>query len=104
MLNSLSVYRQVLSDLSGSPNFTIQTWEDSRKTKVSDNNLQHSGATPMMEKTLFLPSQPQLESNGKLEEKESKKRSMPSSNGGEVKKQRSTVEDKEKAFEEPEWE
>ena len=65
-----------------------------------EKNLQHSGATPVMEKTQFLSPQP----NGKVEEKESKKRSTPSSNGGEVKRQRSTAEDKGKAFEEPDWE
>ena len=69
--------------------------------------MQHSGATPVMEKTQFLSPQPKLESNGKVEkvdEKESKKRSTLSSNGGEVKRQRSSAEDKGKAFEEPEWE
>jgi len=95
---------QVLSCLSGSPTFTIQTWEEFQKSKVIDKNLQHCGATPIMEKTQFLSPQPKLESNGKVEEKESKKRSTASSNGREVKRQRSTAEDKGKAFEEPEWE
>ena len=94
----------MLSCLSGSPTFTIQTWEEFQKSKVMEKNLQHSGATPVMEKTQFLSPQPNLESNGKVEEKESKKRSTPSSNGGEVKRQRSTAEDKGKAFEEPDWE
>ena len=94
----------MLSCLSGSPTFTIQTWEEFQKSKVMEKNLQHSGATPVMEKTQFLSPQPKLESNGKVEEKESKKRSTSSSNGGEVKRQRSTAEDKGKAFEEPEWE
>ena len=94
---------QVLSSLSGGP-FTIQTWEDYQKTKVIDKNLQHCGATPIMEMAQFLSSPPKLESNGKVEEKESKKRGMPSSNGGEVKRQRSAAAEKEKAFEEPEWE
>ena len=94
----------MLSYLSGSPTFTIQTWEEFQKSKVMEKNLQHSGATPVMEKTQFLSPQPNLESNGKVEEKESKKRSTPSSNGGEVKRQRSTAEDKGKAFEEPDWE
>jgi len=93
---------QVLSCLSGSPTFTIQTWEEFQKSKVIVNNLEHSGATPMMEKTQFLSPPPKLESNGKVEE--SKKRSMPASNGGEVKRQRSTAEEKGKVFEEPEWE
>ena len=94
----------MLSCLSGSPTFTIQTWEEFQKPKVMEKNLQHSGATPVMEKTQFLSPQPKLESNGKVEEKESKKRSTPSSNGGEVKRQRSSAEDRGKAFEEPEWE
>lgn len=95
-------FSQVLSCLSGSPTFTIQTWEEFQKSKVIVNNLEHSGATPMMEKTQFLSPPPKLESNGKVEE--SKKRSMPASNGGEVKRQRSTAEEKGKVFEEPEWE
>ena len=94
----------MLSCLSGSPTFTIQTWEEFQKSKVMEKNLQHSGATPVMEKTQFLSPPPKLESNGKVEEKESKKRSTSSSNGGEVKRQRSSAEDKGKAFEEPEWE
>ena len=95
---------QVLSCLSGSPTFTIQTWEEHQKSKVMDKNLEHCGATPIMEKTQFLSPPPKLERNGKVEEKESKKRPMPSSNGGEVKRQRSVAEMKQKAFQEPEWE
>ena len=96
-------FRQVMSSLSGGP-FTIQTWEDYQNMKVIDKIVQHCGATPIMEKAQFL-SPPKLESNGKVEEKESKKRGMQSSNGGEVKRQRSAAaSDKEKAFEEPEWE
>ena len=103
MFEIMSIF-QVLSCLSGSPTFTIQTWEEHQKSKVMDKNLEHSGATPIMEKTQFLSPPPKLESNGKVEEKEPKKRPMPSSNGGEVKRQRSVAEIKQKAFQEPEWE
>lgn len=78
---------QVLSSLSGSPTFSIQTWEEHQKSKKSDKHLQENNK------------------NGKVDEKESLKRILPlASNGRELKKPRTAEKEKEKAFEEPEWE
>jgi len=78
---------QVLSSLSGSPTFSIQTWEEHQKSKKSDKHLQENNK------------------NGKVDEKESLKRILPlASNGRDFKKPRTAEKEKEKAFEEPEWE
>merc|ERR1719430_240884 len=87
---------QVMSSLSGSSTFTIQSWEDYNKAKViivDSNSLSESNG-----KT--------IESNGKVAEHQrgATKRTTPSSNGVEAKKVRAAAVDKKKAFEEPEWE
>ena len=86
-----------MSSLSGSSTFTIQSWEDHNKAKViivDSNSLSEiNGKT--------------IESNGKVAEHHQRgatKRTTPPSNGVEAKKPRAAAVDKEKAFEEPEWE
>ena len=85
-----------MSSLSGSSTFTIQSWEDHNKAKVINADL--NSLSESNEKT--------IESNGKVIEHQrgATKRTTPPSNGVEAKKPRAAAVDKEKAFEEPEWE
>jgi len=87
---------QVMSSLSGSSTFTIQSWEEHNKAKVTNADL--NSLSESNEKT--------IESNGKVTEHQrgATKRTTPPSNGVEAKKPRAAAVDKEKAFEEPEWE
>ena len=85
-----------MSSLSGSSTFTIQSWEDHNKAKVI--NADFNPLSESKGKT--------IENNGKVTEhlRGATKRTTSLSNGVEAKKPRAAAVDKEKAFEEPEWE
>ena len=85
-----------MSSLSGSSTFTIRSWEDYNKAKVI--NVDSNSLSESNEKT--------IENNEKVTEHQrgATKRTTPPFNGVEAKKPRADAVDKEKAFEEPEWE